>query len=219
MREKRKAEVDALPMPNASAGMDRGHRSSARRRLARPSQCQKFPTVRVTGKFCGELFVARCGIVSKAVRNMCFKTREWELLRGTVGDPTSVSVLRSVRQIISKGDLLAAFLAPPCGSFSFINSSVRRPSADPWGLGPQQSERARASINIGDRCMKSAIKIINWSERERIPWILEHPLTSRAWYLPSVKQFLRRSHIVACDLDQCQYGTRWRKSTRLITTE
>ena len=87
---------------------------------------------------------------------MFFKTREWELLRGGDGDLTIVSVLRSVREIISKGDLLAAFLAPPCGSFSLINAPVRRSSTDPWGRGPQQSERARASINLGNRCMKSA---------------------------------------------------------------
>ena len=109
---------------------------------------------------------------------MGFETREWELLRGGDGDLTSVSVLRSIRQIILKGDLLAAFLAPPCGSFSLINASVRRSSTDPWGLGPQQSERARASVNLGNRCRKSAIKIIHWLEREHIPWILEHLLTS-----------------------------------------
>ena len=96
---------------------------------------------------------------------MGFKTREWELLRGCDDDLTSVSVLGLVRHIISKGDVLAAFLAPPCGSFSLINASVRRSSADPWRLGPQQSERARASINLGNRCMKSATMIINWLKR------------------------------------------------------
>ena len=126
-----------------------------------------------------ELF-AGFGVVSKAVRNIDYKNREWELLRGTDGDLTSVSVLRSVRQIISKGDLLAAFWTPPCGSFIFINYSVRRSSPDPWGLGPQQSERVRASINLGNRCMKSAINIIHWLERERISWILEQLLTSKA---------------------------------------
>ena len=30
------------------------------------------------------------------------------------------------------------------------------------------------------------------------------------------KKILRKHHIVALDLDQCQYGTSWRKSTRLI---
>ena len=60
------------------------------------------------GKFMGEFF-AGCGIVSKAARKMGFKTREWELLRGTDGDLTRESVLRPTQQMISKGDLLAAF--------------------------------------------------------------------------------------------------------------
>ena len=169
------------------------------------------------GKWFGEFF-AGCGIISKAVRALGFSTREWELLRGQEGDLTRQSVLRPVRQSIDRGELLAAFLAPPCGSFSIINASVRRSSDDPWGLGPQSTDKARASVSLGNSCMKSAIQIIRWLEKKQIPWILEHPQTSRAWYLPFFIQLLQKRHIVACDLDQCQYGTKWRKSTRLITS-
>ena len=53
-------------------------------------------------------------------------------------------------------------------------------------------------------------------EKDRVPWVIEHPRSSRAWYLPFFRQLVKRKHIIVCDMDQCQYGTRWRKSTRLI---
>ena len=162
------------------------------------------------------MFFAGCGIVSRQVRALGFTTREWELLKGGDCDLTRPAVLRPVRQMARRGQILSAFLAPPCGSFSLINRSVSRSKCDPWGLGPQESEKARASVTVGNRCMKAAIQIIKWLEQEKVPWIMEHPLSSRAWYIPFFNTLLRKDHVVALDLDQCQYGVPWRKSTRLI---
>ena len=120
------------------------------------------------------------------------------------------SVRRPIRQILS------AFLAPPCGSFSLINASVCRSESDPWCLKPQKTDKARDAITIGNKCMRAAIEIIKWLESCGIPWILEHPLTSRAWYLPFFKSLVRKPHVVAVVCDQCQYGARWRKSTKLV---
>jgi hypothetical protein len=138
--------------------------------------------VRVTQKFFTECF-AGCGIISEQVRVLGFSTREWELLKGGDGDLTCPSVQRPIRQMAMGDQILSAFLAPPCGFFSLINRSVRRSETDPWGLLLQESDKSRASVNAGNRCMKSAIRIIGWLETNHTPWILEHPMTSRAWYL------------------------------------
>ena len=120
---------------------------------------------------------------------MGFSTREWELLKGNDGDLTCPSVQRPIRQMAMRGQILSAFLAPPCGSFSLINRSVRRSKDDPWGLLLQESDKSRASVNLGNGCMKSAIRIIGWLEKNHVPWILEHPMTSRAWFLPFFHNF------------------------------
>ena len=117
-------------------------------------------------KFLFEFF-AGCGAVSSEARRQGFSTKEWELLRGPEGDLTNPVVLRPVQQLIRQRKALAAFLAPPCGSFSLINRSVKRSLNDPWGLKPQESDRARASVTLGNQCMKSAITIIRWLESER----------------------------------------------------
>ena len=49
----------------------------------------------------------------------------------------------------------------------------------------QSSDKAKASISIGNKCMRAAIQIIRWLEKRKTPWILEHHLSSRAWYIPS----------------------------------
>jgi len=121
-----------------------------------------------------------------------------------------------VKQEISKGNVLSALLAPPCGSFSSANCNVVRTRSDPWGINYQATPKAREFVTIGNRCMKAALSIIHALEAKGIPYILEHPRTSRAWWLPALRRLLRRWHVFCVHLDQCQYGTRWKKATSLL---
>ena len=116
------------------------------------------------GQFFTEFF-AGCGIVSKQVRAMGFATREWELLKGGDGDLTSPAVRRSIRQMAMIGQILSAFLAPPCGAFSLINRSVRRTETDPLGLSLQESDKSRASATLG-RQMYEISNSNHWLVRE-----------------------------------------------------
>ena len=64
--------------------------------------------------------------------------------------------------------------------------------------------------------MRAALRIIRILERHKIPWILEHPLTSRAWWIRAFGRLLEKEHIEFVVLDQCQYGTPWKKATGLL---
>ena len=162
-------------------------------------------------------FFSGVGGVARGVRRVGFQAREWERLHGESYDLTRPCVLRQIEQDASKGKLLAAMLAPPCGSFSGINRFAHRSRNDPWASQVQHETAYMVeSVAVGNKCMRAALRLIRILERHRIPWILEHPLTSRAWWLPAFAALRRKAHIDFVVLDQCQYGTPWKKSTALL---
>ena len=171
---------------------------------------------RLKGRYVADLF-SGCGGVAKAVRRQGFQAREWERLQGENFDLTRPCVLRHIEQEASRSKIIAAMLAPPCGSFSGINRFAGRTRADPWASTfAHETPYMVESVRIGNACMRAALRLIRIFERHRVPWILEHPRTSRAWWLEAFNKLQRLPHVELLFLDQCQYGTPWKKSTALL---
>ena len=61
--------------------------------------------------------------------------------------------------------------------------------------------------------MQSAFKLIRMLDSQKLPWIFEHPHTSKAWYLPELRRLQGQSHVQTIVTDFCQWGTKWRKRT------
>ncbi len=162
-------------------------------------------------------FFAGSGRVSRAIRKAGFSAREWEILKGPDGDLTRPCVLRSINFDIDKGRIVAAMLAPPCSSFSPARDRTRvvRSRDFPYGL-PDLPAHEQVKVDIGNNCVKSALKIISWLDKRKIPWILENPRSSKMWYLPEMIKWMQSSHVVDNVADFCQYGTAWRKRTRFL---
>ena len=170
----------------------------------------------MNGGYIGEFFAGKGGASSTA-RRLGFITKEWELERGPEHDLLNVKVWKRVKNDIRAGRIIAAFLGPPCGSFSAINTSVCRPDGNVWGYGVQPTENARRSVEIGNGCMRRALNIIAMLNRLGVPWLLEHPRTSRMWKLPEVVRLLKHPKVRVTFLDQCQFGSAWRKSTTIMS--
>ena len=149
------------------------------------------------------IFVAGCGIFARAVRKSAFNAREWERLHGENFDLTRPIVLRRIEQDMARGKVLSALLAPPCGSFFVINRFFLRTRADPWAEHVVHgSEYMRHSCQVGNACMRAALRLIKSLERHRIPWILEHPRTARSWWLLELMKLLDKPHVELIYLDQ-----------------
>ena len=69
----------------------------------------------------------------------------------------------------------------------------------------------RCSAAAGNKCMRVAFRLIRLLERHQIPWILDHPRSSRAWWIPTLVRLEKQSHITKTVLHQCKYGTEWQK--------
>ena len=128
----------------------------------------------MNGGYFGEYFAGKGG-VSRVVRRLGYITKEWELERGVDHDLLLPAVWKRVKGDINARKVVAAFLGPPCGSFSAINTSVSRPDDNVWGYGIQPTENARKSVEVGNGCMRRALNIIAMLNRLKVPWLLEHP--------------------------------------------
>ena len=163
------------------------------------------------GAYVADFFSGHGG-VARAVRKLGFSTREWEIEHGTGSDLTRKPVLLKIRDDIFRGSVIAAMLAPPCTSFTRARdrTSIIRTSEQPWGLDGLDPVDAQ-KVHVGNRCMRSALRIIFWLERMKVPWILEHPFSSKAWYLPRLRYLRRQPHIRAVATDFCQFNVPWQK--------
>ena len=104
-----------------------------------------------------------------------------------------------------RGSFLSAMLAPPCGSFSAINRFAGRTHADVWANNASHKTAYMAeSVRVGNKCMRAALRLIRVFKRHRVPWILGHPLTSRAWWIPALKRLRDLPHGNFLVLDQCR---------------
>eukprot|EP00438_Fugacium_kawagutii_P016537 Skav227298 [mRNA] locus=scaffold2645:95140:99516:- [translate_table: standard] len=190
------------------------HRGNhARPRLSSHRSAQ----LRDPGRYVADFFSGSGG-VARAARKAGFSTREWELLHGEEYDLTKPCVLWKIHEDIKHGKIIAAMLAPPCSSFSPARDRTRviRTRQFPWGL-QDLPEHEVAKVKLGNRCFRSAVKIIEWLDYAGIPWILENPHSSKCWYLPPIKRLLSLPHVRVSVCDFCQYGTKWRKRTRFVS--
>lgn len=187
------------------------------RNLPRPKMPRHTTSLRsAKGTYVADLFSGHGG-VARAMRAAGFTCRERELLKGPDNDLTNPCVVSKLFSDIHKGRVLGAMLAPPCSSFSPARdrTSVIRNKQYPWGK-PGLTEREREVVLVGNRCFRSALKIVKVLDKSGLPWILENPHSSKCWYLPPLKRLAGSSHVHTRVLDFCQYGTRWSKRTRML---
>ena len=64
--------------------------------------------------------------------------------------------------------------------------------------------------------LRGAIKVIRRCLKWNVPGYLENPLTSRLWKHPGIIRLLQDTRVHTSVTDMCQYGTQWRKPTKLL---
>ena len=120
----------------------------------------------------------------------------------------------------SKGSVyLRSCLHQFATSFSVARdrTKVIRNRQYPWGI-PQQylTEKERASIRLGNQCIKACLRMFRILDQYKVPYALENPASSKAWFIPQIQSHIRQQHIQFVTGDFCQFGTRWKKPTSFI---
>ena len=64
--------------------------------------------------------------------------------------------------------------------------------------------------------MRWCVKVLRLCYKLRIPCGVENPLTSMIWKAPPLRFLLTRDFTTEIVVDQCQFGPRWKKPTKLL---
>jgi uncharacterized protein (DUF1501 family) len=87
----------------------------------------------------------------------------------------------------------------------------------PWGLPPEMlSVRQQARLALGNNIFRHALRLLRWLAKAKLPCVLEHPINSRIWHTKELQALIAQFGGIIQVLDQCQFGTRWRKRTKLL---
>ena len=169
-----------------------------------------------------ELFAGK-GLVAGAWRQLGLGAIAFELDVASFFDLTRPCVVSLIQGWISSHCICAVWFGTPCTSWS---RARRGPPGSPWctlrsnsaldgvpGLGKRDLERVR----IGNATARVTGQLIRHCIRNDVPCALENPQTSMLWSSRYISPLARSPACRELSLDFCQYGARWRKSTRVLS--
>ena len=212
LREKRKTGSNLGLPTNTSPRVRKSLRGRAWGDSFRTSPSTKVRRRGPQGGYVMDLFAGEAG-VSRACEALGFRAKFWDLRYGVSHDLTKKSTLLKIRSEIKRGRVLACMLAPVCTSFSVARdrTKVIRNRDYPWGIPFKYlSEKEQNSIVTGNKCFQACIKIMRWLDEAHVPYILENPSSSKAWYLPPILRHLKHPHVNFVKCCFCQFGTIWK---------
>ena len=159
------------------------------------------------------------GGVARAARKEGAAAWSWDIADGEQFDLTKARAQRRIRQEIQDDKVLGAMLGPPCSSFGPAGNRRKplRSQAEPWGRTDiSLTDKEQIRVEKGNQLLQASFDIIHRLQKRKVPWIFEHPHSSYAFQTEQMKAWMLEPSIHARVLDQCQYGTKWRKRTRLV---
>ncbi len=183
-----------------------------------PSSSSFSKFVQPPGRYVMDLFSGEGG-VAKACVQLGFKAKMWDLIHGADHDLTCPQVKKRLKSEIRQKRALAVMMAPVCTSFSIARdrTKVIRTRRNPWGIRNRfLTIEEQQKVKTGNDVFLTCFEIIEECLRCGIPFILENPYTSKAWYLPPMQYYLQHPQIHYVRSDFCQWGTRWKKPTGFL---
>ena len=148
-----------------------------------------------------------------------------DLADSTANDLSATRAWRPVEQELRRGKVKALTIDLPCNTWS------RARRAPPWsrmpkplrGDGPGElwglkglPEKDQAKVAAANRMTREAFRAIKVADSLSIPGFLENPRKSRLWQTRGIKNLLKSASTQIVNSSMCQYGTQWRKDTRLL---
>jgi hypothetical protein len=166
---------------------------------------------------------AGTGGVAKAVRRLGFACIEFDIKHGPHFDLTRRVAHDRILGWLKSGVVAAVFLATQCTSWS---RARRGPTGSSWAairssqhiLGmPNLNADNTQKIKLGNLQMTLTASIIRTCIRLGTPCMLENPVSSMMWRAPPIAHVGLAKSCCSHNFDQCQFGARWRKRTKLLS--
>jgi len=145
---------------------------------------------------------------------------ELDLCHGEHNDLMLPKVRHKIAGWISNQLVCCVWMGTPCSSWSRARD---RPGLAPplrsnqclMGL-PNLKPHDAKKVHVGNVLMKASAYILHLCSRHAVPAAIENPSTSRIWLARPLVQAQRWQAAREILLDFCQYGTPWRKRTKIL---
>ena len=221
LREGSQAGRELGPASPEAPGRLRAVRKTSRgHRAPTAPSCQPSPAGRYwQGKVLVDGFSGSGAISAACLRQGC-PARGFDSARGADEDLCRRCVRKRIQSQVLRREVVAASLAPPCGSWGVAaerGGQKIRSKSQPWGLPLRDlTTRQRERLLLGNRTFRAALWLLRMFCRASLPVMIEHPVNSRIWHTPDLISLAQRFRGLSVTLDQCGYGARWRKRTKLF---
>ena len=172
---------------------------------------------------CSLEFFSGCGRLSKALARQGIDCWAYDVQDGPGADLMCRRVRASILNQVRNRQVASVHFGFPCNTFS----RARRPGGGgppplrsnrfPWGF-PDLVGKNAEKVLVANSLLRFMVKVCRLATKKRIPWSIENPLTSILWIVPEVRSMLFHTKASQARFDFCQFGTPWRKSTRISGT-
>ena len=164
--------------------------------------------------FSGARGFSKCFTQTAGSWSVCFDLKHHE--DENLLDP---ELQRILLQLINKGFFRAMASSPVCASFSTAITPPWRTLAFPAGR-PDITEEQRAKIQIGQDQLRFTIALVRACLVCKVVFWIENPATSWFWKQQdelSWDGILTNPGVAFLTVDQCRFGTPWRKRAKFLT--
>ena len=143
----------------------------------------------------------------------------FDILQGPAGDLLRLPVRRRIRTLLRSGMCCGLFAGVPCTSFSRARGggvNAIRSTARPQGL-PNLSAFTQAKVDEGNHILQISCQIFRLCHRLGVSFVWENTWSSFQWDHSLSIEIENLSGVKDIKLNQCAFGARWYKPTRLRT--
>jgi hypothetical protein len=163
---------------------------------------------------------AGCARLSKAFAARGFIVVAWDILYSPLHDLTLREARVGLVRLCLAADIV--WLGIPCDTFSRarrFDGRGPRPLRDNDNLRgfPDLEGKNLQRLQLANVVTDFAWYLVRRLRARGIPGAVENPLTSMLWLLPTPLALCQHSEVSLLRIDFCQYGTPWRKATRLLS--
>jgi hypothetical protein len=140
----------------------------------------------------------------------------WDVESGEQFNLLKEDVVAGLMLRVRRREFWFVHMGPPCATFSLARWPRLRSAAHMWGL-PSLKPHVVKLARDGSLLCCVAVEVARLCHSLDIGFVIENPMSSMMWNFPPMVDLLGREGVVSIILDYCQYGERWRKSTRLVS--
>ena len=174
----------------------------------------------------GSLFIelfAGTARLSKALSSCGVSSLPIDVRFGVSHDVTQPSVRKWICDLLRSGCCIGLWIAIPCTTLSRARDRNRltrvrgNEGRDLFGL-PDLNPEQRGQVTSANRIINFCVALCRLANSLSISWYIENPRTSKLWLLPCIVDLQTPRTTYFLGVDFCQYGTPWKKATRILVS-